>query len=93
MCIEQVEKIKIIVSPNPLSDQLMINITDHPEKTSFYIFDLQGNMMFSIDHLPTNQFNVDCKDYVAGVYYYQVKYEDNLVLTGKFIKHRTLLAA
>lgn len=84
--IAEVEKIKVSVHPNPVTDQLLIYVDSQPQKTSLRIYDIAGRIIFFQREISANLFLLNCKNFSPGIYFYQVDFEHRNLFSGKFVK-------
>ena len=86
MDLPAIEKIKIAVYPDPVSNQLLLSVNAHPDKTSLKIYDASGKVIFFRKEFSANRFLLDCKKFSPGMYFYMVSYDHQQLLSGKFIR-------
>jgi hypothetical protein len=84
--INDVDKIRIKVYPNPVKDHLIINSSDLKISAQLIVFDLSGKVMIN-RKLPRNDFQtkIDVSDFNAGLYTIRI-INGHQVLTSKFLK-------
>jgi hypothetical protein len=75
----------IKVFPNPASDALSFKSTINKNIKKIELINSFGQVIRTITPL-TNDFNIDIKDFIEGIYFYRILYFDNIWTTGKFIK-------
>ncbi len=78
---------EITVFPNPSSGDFKIDIAGQPNDTQLVLYDIQGRVLKSYDHLPegTNTFIFD--DLPTGTYIWKLLTKEKEIGDGKWVKH------
>lgn len=82
-----IEDGKITVYPNPMEDQLQVNLNAKSyEKATVQLFTLDGRMIVNEDISNVSQFSVDLREVPAGIYLLQVSGDDQILSHQKVYK-------
>lgn len=82
----EIDKSDLIVYPTLSSSTINFLLTTPlPGKVSIRVFNISGQEVYHADNVD-QIFSIDISAYPPGIYYYQLKHENNS-LKGKFIKH------
>ena len=80
------------VSPNPMGDHSRVILRSDIIDTEAYsldILDLNGSIVYRVNQLPGNSFEINSSDLSPGLYFFQLKAEDKVVESGKLLKYQT----
>lgn len=78
----------VTVSPNPMNDLAVINVSLPSQKNNdinFYLYDMLGNKVHTISHMNTAKFDFERGTLPDGVYFYEVKNGNKLLKMGKLV--------
>ena len=76
----------IVVYPNPVEDELQVELPTTSEAIHFKLFDVLGREVKSINALPKNNSNIDLSDLENGMYLYEFINESGERKSGKLYK-------
>ncbi len=78
----------VSVSPNPVNDIAVINVTIPSQKNNeiaFTLYDMLGNAVHKMKEINTSKFNFERGSLPNGVYFYEVKNNNKLLKMGKLV--------
>lgn len=74
------------VYPNPVVDKATFQLTIPENSTAaLEIFDLTGKKRYQQEIGNTPQVEVDCSNYINGIYFYKILIDNKINKTGKFV--------
>jgi hypothetical protein len=73
------------VFPNPTTEAFTITLPENYYSESVKVFDITGRTIYESTE-KSNQINVSSADWAKGIYFYQVRLEDGIVISGKVLK-------
>lgn len=75
------------IYPNPSTGKINISITENfLEQIIFVMYDITGKPVMQTS-LNSTETNLNCEDFPAGVYFYNLKSQNQVVSAGKLIKN------
>jgi len=78
--------IKFTTYPNPFNEHTTIELGNSKNaEFRLMVFNMQGQVVKTIDHISGKQVKVEKEDLVNGMYFFQVLSENTIVGTGKFV--------
>jgi len=84
--IEQFNKGKIIISPNPFSSFLALRFATQPNHhVNLVVFNLIGSVVYSLDNLTLEQ-TINLEFLKPGIYLFQILENNNVILSNKILK-------
>ncbi len=69
---------KIVIAPNPVTDQLVINLEDM-EVSDLIIYDLSGKPVYHQNGVQKEAIQIDCRHWPQGIYFCHAKCDTRLV--------------
>ncbi|MBP6978698.1 MAG: T9SS type A sorting domain-containing protein [Bacteroidales bacterium] len=82
-----VNKISATIDPNPITNESVLRIRGiYDEEYTLSIINISGERIFS-QILTTNEFPLNNLMLVDGIYLYILRFENNVTISGKFIKN------
>jgi hypothetical protein len=73
------------VFPNPTTEAFTIELPENYYSESVKVFDITGRVIYeSVEK--ANKINVSSTDWAKGIYFYQVRLEDDVFVSGKVVK-------
>jgi hypothetical protein len=87
---ETIEKVELIIAPNPVKDNLIIYLKNFnlDYELTFTVLDMFGRVLqsFVSSNLATGRLSISVNEYIAGVYFLQVRKNGNLIGLQRFVK-------
>ncbi len=84
---EVVEQPKVVLSPNPASDQLRVVATESgAEITAYRIFGMDGKLHQQATVAATNALTCPVSDFASGIYFIQLDFNNGKTLVNKWVK-------
>ena len=81
---------KMLVFPNPLTDQVYLSTTKKrfPDEARVEVIDPHGKLVAAAAaNVSLDGFSIRAKDWLPGIYFFTVKLEGLVLVSGKLIKH------
>jgi len=75
----------IKINPNPFSTSAIIKIKGQIADASFVLYDIFGREVKRIDKIETNQIKITRDNLPAGMYFYKLKSQEEIIGIGKVI--------
>jgi protein gp37 len=73
------------VFPNPTTEQFTIQLPENYYSENVQVFDITGREVYQSTG-KSNQINVSSVDWAKGIYFYRVRLEDGILVSGKVVK-------
>jgi hypothetical protein len=73
------------VFPNPMTDNFTIELPENYLSESIHVFDVTGREIYG-NIEKSNQINISSSTWAKGIYFYQVKLENGIIVNGKVVK-------
>jgi hypothetical protein len=80
------ESIEVTVYPNPFKQMTTLEVTGKDyEQLELSVFDVAGRLVKTITSKEQNRIQLTKDEMIQGVYFYQLKGDDELINTGKLV--------
>jgi hypothetical protein len=73
------------ISPNPFYDQTTFSFPSVSDKTTFTLYNTNGQLVKTIDNITGGQFTIHRDNLATGLYYFMLRTKDNIIATGKLM--------
>ncbi|NOT38761.1 MAG: T9SS type A sorting domain-containing protein [Saprospiraceae bacterium] len=74
------------IYPNPFINEATLKFENSKkEKCTLTIYDSYGRSVRKIHHITTDVIKIERQEFTAGIFLFQLQYEDRIITTGKFI--------
>jgi len=78
-------KINFRLFPNPFSNQATLQFSNLQQKTSFTLYNVNGQTVKSIKNIDSDQIIIDRNNLASGLYYFVLTTDNKIVATGNLV--------
>lgn len=83
--INETSKSNYHFSPNPFNDQTTLSFPSVSDKTTFTLYNTNGQLVKTIDNITGRQLTIHRDNLATGLYYFMLRTKDNIIATGKLM--------
>jgi hypothetical protein len=73
------------ISPNPFYDQTTLSFPSVSDKTTFTLYNTNGQLVKTIDNITGGQLTIHRDNLATGLYYFMLRTNDSIIATGKLL--------